>query len=120
MIKMITEIEQAALNDFGIKIHRITWWEVNKFQMGYIEENGHVEKLRVLINSFSEKSRKMSYTSHCKNRANLNCVGLNFDNLPEAQQLEIHNSLLGWNSEIGILEGLNKYRKWLNKINHTG
>ncbi len=94
MNKMITETEQAALNDFGLKIHRITWWEVNKFQMGYIEENGHVVKLRVLINTFSEKSRKMSYTSHCKNRADLNCVGLNFDNLPEAQKIEIQKNEL--------------------------
>ncbi len=91
---MITELEHAVLNEFGIKIHRIKWWAVNKFQTGYIEENGHVIRLRVLINSFSEKSRKMSYVSHCRNRANLNCIVMSFENLPEAQQLKIHNNEL--------------------------
>ena len=104
---MITELEQAALNEFGIEIHRITWWALNKFQTGYIEENGHVIRLRVLINSFSEKSRKMSYISHCKNRANLNYIGMSFDNLPEAQQLKIQkNELKKLHDSIGNLTEL--------------
>ena len=114
---MITELEQAALNDFGIKIHRITWWELNKFQTGYIEENSHVVKLRILFNSFSEKSRKMSYTSHCKNRANLNCVVMSFENLPEEQQLEINkNELKKLHDSIGNLTGLRELDLSFNNL----